>query len=300
MTPVRRATLATLLLLAPGCGPAVDVVPSRDGGATLDCPPGREQKGDRCEVKEIYFAGGTFTMGRGECFPKEAHAAEFDSGACELADEPHQVTVAPFYMDATEFVAGDAQPFYVDVDGQMVEACATMEQTEACEAAGGLLTLGMNGSVSPDQADGLLSRIEKECQKRGKTVPTEAQWEFAASGGGARLYPWGDDPPTCELVGPFDGYDSPCGPASSMVALHPPSPEGLYDLAGHYAEMVQPDPGGYSAGYEPLPLVEPPDRHWVGIRGGSMFESERTLRAAHRGTGARDGNLRGFRCVRNP
>lgn len=281
-----RATLSAASLLLAACGPSVDT------SALLECPPGREQQGNRCEVQEIYFAGGTFTMGRGECFPESAHAAEFASGECELSDQPHEITVAPFYMDATELVIGDYE-FFSDAD-----ACPGMEQNDACAGVNAFLALPMWSSEI--DADAAVQWAEERCARFGKTVPTEAQWEYAATAGGTRLYPWGDDPPICGRVTAFDGQDGPCPFEPSVeVARYPPSPEGLYDLAGNFAEIVKPDPGVAPPGYPPLPVEQWPTMTWVGLRGGSLNEPSYTLRSARRGV---IGGYRypGLRCVRNP
>jgi formylglycine-generating enzyme len=76
----------------------------------------------------------------------------------------------------------------------------------------------------------------------GKTLPTEAEWEFAARGGldGAE-FAWGDElqpdgkPRANTWQGPFpwrnfaaDGYER-----TSPVGSYPPNGYGLYDMAGN-------------------------------------------------------------------
>lgn len=106
----------------------------------------------------------------------------------------------------------------------------------------------------------------------GGSLPTEAQWEFAARGPERRKYPWGNSEPACDRV--HYGSCDPRGPIEVMARREGATPEGIYDLAGNVAEWVTPiwfDPGR-------TPVNDDSRR----LRGGSFLSPPFALRAADR------------------
>ena len=66
-------------------------------------------------------------------------------------------------------------------------------------------------------------------------LPTEAEWEFAASGGTQRLYPWGNEEPGPELANYY--HKSKLRKTTPLGAyIKGKTPEGLFDMAGNVWE----------------------------------------------------------------
>ncbi|MFV0643294.1 MAG: formylglycine-generating enzyme family protein [Sphingomonadaceae bacterium] len=139
----------------------------------------------------------------------------------------------------------------------------------------------------------------------GKTLPTEAQWEFAA-GQGQRLYPWGAEAPTQEHANFAPGCEPaelnrratgveelPCNFAAS----------GCRDMAGNIGEWCLDNAAqDYSwdlTGHDPIYLTDEHNAHIV--RGGSGLHDEDCLRCASRDnyTPSLRDNIVGIRCVKN-
>lgn len=130
------------------------------------------------------------------------------------------------------------------------------------------------------------------------SLPTEAQWEFAARGGNASegyLYAGGDD------IGSVAWYKDNSNVGDTrvhVVATKQPNELGIFDMSGNVEELCQDKYGAYSgeAQVDPYnPITEDDDDDCV-IRGGSCFAADTkcrvTVRSLHSNYDRTDNGLR--------
>lgn len=213
----------------------------------------------------VELPGGTFRMGSTDFYPEEApvHTAS----VAPFAVERHPVTNAQF----AEFVADTG---YVTVAERPLDPALYPGVPAADLAPGALVFRPADGPVDLrdwrqwwDWAPGANWRQpfgpEDTAAEIGdhpvvqvsyvdaaayaawadRRLPTEVQWEYAARGGGATVYAWGDEvAPGGELMantwqGAFPYRNEGWG-GTSPVGCYPPNAYGLVDVIGNVWEWT--------------------------------------------------------------
>jgi eukaryotic-like serine/threonine-protein kinase len=232
---------------------------TKTAGANLGTPAGM-----------AYVPGGEFLMGN-------------DAG--EVAERPaHKITVKPFFIDLYEVSCEEYQKFVL-ASGR--RAPPDWNGNRHPVGAARRPVTGVNWDDAAAYA-----------AWRGKRLPTESEWEFAARGAEGRRYPWGNEwkPGYANADASSLGHMSDGGAYASSA-----SPFGLFDMVGNAWEWTASDLTAYPGGQ--LPPNRITDELKV-IRGGcyksSLNQATTTFRL---GWPARGDNYpyaeTGFRCAKD-
>jgi formylglycine-generating enzyme required for sulfatase activity len=172
----------------------------------------------------VLIPGGTFMMG---CTISEMgvwHGRDLDT-CC--ASPRHEINLSAFLLDATEVTVEQYQEC-VDKG-----ACKNPKGIQSCNW------------VHPDRTNHPMNCIDwlyanHYCTWRGKRLPSESEWEYAARGGHNEWrFPWGNDRPDCSRAIMRDDSGKGCGQNSTWpVRSRPPNGYGLYDMAGNVMEWT--------------------------------------------------------------
>lgn len=198
------------------------------------------------QSSEACVPAGSFTMG----------GLDGDAGTLEDDTLPgHMVTIRRrFYVDRYEVAYGDfmkwwnASPRPTPPDGATVFVTGSSDKVVWHQPAGGLQPLGTQkgdncvaaSSTGADQYPVNCITWETAlayCMAESKRLPTEAEWEWIATGQGAgNEYPWGTTLPDCShaIFGKTCGGPQTIG---SCTAGNTPL-GGVNDLAGDEAEWT--------------------------------------------------------------
>lgn len=205
------------------------------------------------------------------CFSMGAPAEEY--GAQHSERPQHSVCLDAFQMDITEVT----QAAYQQAMGNNPSHFT------------GCLTCPVE-SVTWDEASAY-------CQKQGKRLPTEAEWEYAARAGTLTQYFWGAEYSAEHSWSTLNNTSKRTQPVRTVVA----NPWGLYDMTGNVWEWVADwaDNEYYASAPEKNPKGPTSGTSRI-VRGGSYNAKPRNLRSAARGWAEPWERLDyiGFRCAK--
>jgi serine/threonine protein kinase len=230
--------------------------------------PTKDDKGPTPPAGMAYVPGGEFTMGN-------------DAG--DVSERPeHKVTVKPFFIDTNEVTCEEYQKFIRATNRQPPATWANGNYPSGWERRP---VTGINWDDASAYA-----------QWAGKRLPTEQEWEFAARGSDARLYPWGgqwkDDLANAGPSSP--GHVADVGTHSGGV-----SPFGALDMVGNAWEWTASDFVAYSGGRLPAQTTG----ILKVIRGGCFLSRQNqatvTIRVGWPARGGDEYDNTGFRCAKD-
>jgi formylglycine-generating enzyme required for sulfatase activity len=239
------------------------------------------------------------------------------AGVITLAEQPlplRPVVLSPFRMDRLEYTVGRyralVQSGYLVREPAPKTAVSGNNSFQYCSYLG-------DGIADADALPlNCVSHAlaEELCAAAGGRLPTEAEWEHAASGRGeGREFPWGNGDPSCCRASlersPRAGVSAACPrrrpePAGSHTGEGCPgggdvARDGVLDLAGSLSEYTSdifaPAGACQAAGVQKDPHCLR-GQAWV-VKGSDWTAGFGAARRAIRSKNSTQGSTNGFRCV---
>jgi sulfatase modifying factor 1 len=133
---------------------------------------------------------------------------------------PRLVALSPFYLDAHELTVKEFRSRSKPGDAQ------TWSGSDAGTSIGDFCTFTAAASSHDDFPVNCIpwATARAYCERDGRDLPSEAQWEYVASGLVGSTYVWGEDEPRCgDAIFARLGYGLFAG---SVANCKPPSPPG--------------------------------------------------------------------------
>lgn len=237
----------------------------------------------------VFVPAGDFTMGSvlQETLTECQKYSQAECGAADYEDEEpeHVVYLDDFWIDETE------------VTNAMYQKCVnsgTCSTPKRSKSYSRSLYFGNSEFDNFPVIYVSWYQAQTYCQWAGSRLPSEAEWEKAARGTEAYIYPWGNFTPNHNLANFRNDGDT------ARVGSFPDgaSPYGALDMAGNVWEWTADWYGQYSSEYQSNP-TGPVNGSVKIARGGSWYFFEAWIRTAKRNP--LDPNEQfynvGFRCV---
>ena len=200
----------------------------------------------------------------------------------EIDERPqHTVTLSAFAIQKTELTQAQWRAV-TGLNPSFNQACGVSCPME---------------SVSFDEVQAFIVRLNQLDPGKGYRLPTEAQWEYASRAGTA------SDLPGNGIIEEVAWWQGNSGDRTKPGAQKRANNFGLYDTIGNVWEMVQ---DWYSSTYYAISPPTDPAGPQSGsarvIRGGSALNPASSQRSAYRNTinPSQPASFVGFRLVRNP
>ncbi|CEN36368.1 formylglycine-generating enzyme family protein [Capnocytophaga cynodegmi] len=240
----------------------------------------------------VFVEGGTFVMGssrtKDERFPDKKHSSYSDLDEVPM----HRVTLSSFKISKYEITNAQYAKFLSEKGNKSEGGFKWYNGTDIISKAGKYEVLEGRENYPVTFVSWYGAKAYAEWA--GGSLPTEAQWEYAALGGKQSkgyLYAGSDD--VNEVA-----FHIKNSKGIHPVGLKKPNELGIYDMSGNVWEWTADRYAPYKADdqTDPEPVTESTDKRFI-RRGASVYCKPTYCRSANRGANNSYQNNIGFRVV---